>query len=407
MDPVSRRTFIRGTGLIAVGLVAPRWLSTVAQADLLKTAQGGKIDKDTVLVVCQFSGGNDGLNTVIPYGDSLYYQLRPTLGIPDSQVLKLDGHMGLHPSLTGLHQLYQQGKVAVIQNVGYPNPNRSHFESMRIWQSASPDRTLPKGWIGRYLDEKSAVGPLNPVVAFGLSNDSPLAIQGEHVSVPCFASLQDMQNLIGSNSMEAMLRQMQSNTLTNTDEKLVKKVNDSAYDAVSELNALLKNYTPKQTYGNDEFGNGFKQISQLIATSPQTRMIYFSAGGFDTHANQAVTHPKLLKEFGDAVLSFQQELEALGKADKVVVLCFSEFGRRAAENGSGTDHGKAAPMFLIGKNVKGGLHGNNPNLANLDAGDVPFETDFRQVYATALDTWMGGDSAPVLGKQFAPLPVLA
>jgi uncharacterized protein (DUF1501 family) len=173
------------------------------------------------------------------------------------------------------------------------------------------------------------------------------------------------------------------------------------------LAGQLKNYTPKETYGNDPFGNGFKQISQLIATSPQTRIVYFSSGGFDTHARQAESHTRLLTNFGNAIGAFQKEMEACGKADKVIVLVFSEFGRRVAENGSqGTDHGAAGPMLLIGKNVKGGLHGSNPNLQDLVNGDLKFETDFRSVYAATLDQWIGGDSGVVLGQKFPHAPVL-
>jgi uncharacterized protein (DUF1501 family) len=406
---LSRRQLMKGGGMIAVGLVAPRWLSTIAQADVLKLAKGGKPSSDTVLVVCQFSGGNDGLNMVVPYADKNYYTLRPTLGIPENQVLKLNDSMGLHPQLAGLQTLYSEGKVAIIQNVGYPNPNRSHFESMRIWQSASPENTLKYGWVGRHFDQQSALGPLNPVVALGLSREQPLALAGAKVSIPCFASLQDVRSLVGDPDTEAMLRQIQSsgnmeNHNPGTD--VVRKASNSALDALSILNKQVATFKPQQQYANDAFGQGFKQISQLIGASPATRVVYFSAGGFDTHANQLASHQRLYKGFGDAVLAFQREMEQIGKADKVVLLVFSEFGRRAMENGSGTDHGKAAPMFVIGKNVKGGFHGSNPDLVNLDGGDLNHNIDFRQVYAMAVDEWMGGDSEVVLGQRFEHMPIL-
>ena len=403
---ISRRQVMKGGGMIAVGLVAPRWLSTIAQADILRVAKGGKPTSDTVLVVCQFSGGNDGLNTVIPYADKQYYQLRPTLGIPDSQTLKLNDSMGLHPALTGLQTLYKEGKVAIVQNVGYPHPNRSHFESMRIWQSASPENTLRYGWVGRHLDQQSTTGPLNPVVALGLSREQPLALQGHVASVPCFASLQDMQSLVGDADTQAMLRQIQTlEHNASPAEEVVRRASNAALDAMSILSKQVQTYKPQQTYDRDQFGQGFKQIAQLIATSPATRIVYFSAGGFDTHANQLRSHENLFKQFGSALLAFQREMEAVGKADKVVVVTFSEFGRRAAENGSGTDHGKGAPMFVIGKSVKGGFYGSNPDLQNLDGGDIAYKIDFRQVYATALDTWMGGDSEIVLGQKFQSMPL--
>jgi uncharacterized protein (DUF1501 family) len=403
---ISRRNLMKSGGVIAVGLLTPRWLSTIAHADLVRKAKGGGAAKDTVLVVCQLSGGNDGLNTVIPYADKLYYAARPTLGLPEDKVLKLNEHLALHPALEGLHRLYQEQKVAIVQNVGYPMPNRSHFKSMEIWQSAHLDASKD-GWIGRYLDWMGKRQKLDPVVALGLSGEQPLAIRGSAFSVPCFASLADVQNMVGDPDAERLLRQVQgADAMMGSNARVVQEANRAALDTVSILNAKLKTFTPKGAYANDPFGQGFKQIAQLLATSPATRVVYFSAGGFDTHARQAEQHEKLLKGFGDAILAFQKEMEAIGKADKVVTLVFSEFGRRVYQNDSqGTDHGAAAPMFLIGGQVRAGVHGSNPDLANLVDGDLKFETDFRQVYAATLDQWMGGDSEVVLGQKYAPAPV--
>ncbi len=406
-DLISRRDLVKRGGVIAIGLMAPRWLSTIAQADMLRVARGGKPASDTVLVVCQWSGGNDGLNTVIPYANKLYYTYRPTLGIADKDVVHLNEQMGFHPSMAPLAELYKQGKVAVVQSVGYPQPNRSHFKSMEIWQSASPDSKLHNGWIGRHFDNQLSVGPMNPVIALGLSTEKPLALSAKNASIPCFASLTDVQNLIGDPASEQMLRDIQGmDAPAGSNTRVVQQASKAALDAMDILSKQLKTYTPKQTYGNDPFGNGFKQIAQLIATSPKTRVVYFSAGGFDTHARQADTQAKLLGNFANAISAFQAEMEAVGKADKVVVLVFSEFGRRVQENASqGTDHGAANSMFLIGKPVKGGFYGANPDLQNLINGDVPFSTDFRQVYSATLDQWMGGDSELVLGEKFQHVPV--
>ena len=408
-NQISRRSVMKAGGMIAVGLVAPRWLSTVAQADVIRQATGGKASSDTILVVCQFSGGNDGLNTVVPYAQKAYYDLRPTIGIKETDVLKLDENVGLHPSLAGLHQLYKENKVAVVGNVGYPKPNRSHFRSMEIWQTASPEKMMSTGWLGRQLDVDLGRHPLNPVMALGLSTERPMALAAAHASVPCFASLADVQGLIGDADSERMLRDIQGmDGMMGSTTAAVQQASKSALDAMSILSKQVSGYTPKQTYGNDAFGNGFKQIAQLIATSPATRIVYFSAGGFDTHARQPDQQARLLKGYGDAVLAFQREMEAIGKDKKVVVLTFSEFGRRAHENASlGTDHGAAAPMFLVGSRVKAGLHGAKPDLQNLLDGDVAHSVDFREVYAATLDTWMGGDSEVVLGQKFAPLPVFA
>ena len=398
---------MRNGGMIAVGLAAPKWLSTIAEADVLRIAKGGKAASDTVLVVCQLSGGNDGLNTVVPYADQLYYKYRPSLAHHEDVVLKLNESLGLHPSMKGLHTLYKEGKVAVVTNVGYPKPNRSHFKSMDIWQSASPDDKMKHGWIGRYIDISMKTQAPNPIVALGLSTEKPLALVGESASIPCFASLTDVQNMLGDANSEKLLRDIQGmDAMAGSPTRVVQQANKSALDAMSILSKELSKFTPKQTYGDDNFGKGFKQISQLIGASPSTRVVYFSAGGFDTHSRQLDTHAKLLESFSNAVTSFQREMEALGKADKVVVLVFSEFGRRTAENASqGTDHGAAAPMFLIGGKVKGGIHGSKPDLSDLQDGDVKFKIDFREVYAATLDHWVGGDSEVVLGQKFNPLPV--
>lgn len=407
-DLLSRRDIVKGGGMIAVGLVAPRWLSTIAHADVIRQAGGGKATGDTVLVVCQLSGGNDGLNTVVPWSNKRYYELRPSLGIPEAQVLKINNDLGFHPGLTGLAELFQQKKVAIIQNVGYPQANRSHFKSMDIWQSASPDSKLRYGWIGRHFDQQAATGPQNPIVALGLSTDKPLALSGKVASIPCFASLVDVQSMVGDPDAEKMLRQIQGmDAKEGSDTRVVQQANKTALDAMALLSKQLQGYAPKQTYGNDPFGVGFKQISQLIATSPQTRVVYFSAGGFDTHARQTDQHKTLLTNFGNAINAFQKEMEAVGKADKVIVLVFSEFGRRSFENASGgTDHGAAAPMFLVGSRVKGGVYGPLPDLTDLQDGDLKYKIDFRQVYASTLDNWMGGDSALVLGQKFQAVDVI-
>lgn len=398
---LSRRELLNKSGMIAVGLATPNWLSSIVESDLVKQAGGGKAG-NTVLVVCQLSGGNDGLNTIVPWSDAKYHQLRPTLGIKEDAVLKIDESAGFHPSMKGIAELFQQKKVAVIQSVGYPKPNRSHFASMDIWQSASPDRSMKYGWIGRHFDQQLKAGTLNPVVAIGLSTDKPMALTGKQASIPCFASLVDIQSMVGDPDSEKLLRQVQgAEAPAGSSTAVVQNANKTALDAMAVLTKQLKTFTPKETYGNDAFGQGFKQVAHLVATSPQTRVIYFSTGGFDTHAKQADQHGKLLENLSNAVSAFQKEIEAIGAADRVLLLVFTEFGRRSYENASGgTDHGAAGPMFLIGKNVKGGLHGPRPDLNDLQDGDIRFKIDFRQVYAAALDQWMGGDSGSVLGQAF-------
>lgn len=405
---LTRRELLAKGTMIAVGLSTPRWLAAVAHGDLIRAAGGRKVDPDNILVVCQLSGGNDGLNTVVPFADPLYAKARPTLALKGDEVLHLNEAMGLHPTMGGLATLYKEGKVAIVQNVGYPNPNRSHFKSMDIWQSASPDAKLPFGWIGRSMDERLAQQMYNPVACVGLSTGRPLALQAKDASIPCFASLADIKSLVGNADAEKLLRQIQGRDAEQGSAiRTIQDANRAALDAMNLLNAKLDGAKPKQTYGENGFGRGFAQISQLLMASPQTRVVYFSHGGFDTHSRQKDAHAKLMQEFSDAVLAFQREMEAAGLDKQVTLLVFSEFGRRVEENGSlGTDHGEAAPMFLIGSRVKGGFHGPNPDLANLSRGDVPWKTDFRSVYATTLENWLGNDAGLVLGSEFPTLDLI-
>lgn len=405
-DNFSRRELLKTTGMIAVGLVAPSWMSTIARSDMLKVSKGGAIDPDCVLVVCQLSGGNDGLNTIVPYADGRYRELRPTLGIPEDKVIPINEKVGFHPALKGLSDLYKKGKVAVIQNVGYPNPNRSHFKSMDIWQSASPDLSMRHGWVGRHFDLQVSAGKFNSISALGLSTDKPLALTADKASIPCFASLADIQSMVGDPDAERRLRELTTEAGSGSGD-VVAEANKTALDAMAMLRDRLQKYNSKTTYGKDKLGQGFSQVARLVATSPQTRVIYFSAGGFDTHANQETTHNRLLEDFSNALAAFQSEMEALGKDKKVMVLVFSEFGRRCYENASGgTDHGAAGPMFLVGGRVKGGLHGPMPDLQNLVGGDLKFAIDFRQVYATALEDWMDSDATKVLGSSFKTLDLI-
>ena len=403
---MSRRQFLRaGLTLVAVGLAAPPWLARLAYADAQRTLNGEKLPNDHILVVLQLTGGNDGLNTVIPYTQSLYYQARPTLAIPEAQVLPLEGGMGFHPALEPLKSLYDQRALAILQSVGYPNPNRSHFRSMEIWQTADPDGHSRYGWLGRYLDTLTD-SALNPILAVSLTQELPVALQARRAPVPCFASLSDLQMMTRDPELERTLRRMQAMDGRKADAltQMIRESTRTALEAVERLREAIKNYRSDVTYGNDPFGRGLQQTAQIIATSHPTRILYVSVNGFDTHAGQARTHEQLLARFANAVSAFYRDLEAMGKAEKVLLMVFSEFGRRVRENGSlGTDHGAAAPMFLIGKRVNGGLHGDPPNLSDLDGNnDLKMQLDFRRVYATVLE-WLGSDPEAVLGKGFPAL----
>jgi uncharacterized protein (DUF1501 family) len=404
MEKHSRRDFlVRSASLVALGLAAPAWLSSIARADLRRAAAGltGGTGNRT-LVVCQFSGGNDGLNTVIPYVDKAYYNLRPTLAIPEAQQLPLSEQLALHPSLKEVRELYAQQRVAIVNGVGYQNPNRSHFASMSIWQSGDPSGKTATGWLGRYLDTQ---GDANPVLALSLGNGRVEALQGTRASVPTFASLEDVRAMVGDADAERALRALQGGSVSGR-HGTVKAANDTALNAMDALAAKLGEYTPSANYGSDAFGQGLRNVVQLLAVSPGTRVVYMSVGGFDTHARQQATHAELLAQFSAAAAEFNREIVALGRGAEVTLLAFSEFGRRAAENGSaGTDHGAAAPVMLLG-GVNAGLYGQYPSLTDLEHGDLKHSTDFRQVYASALQ-WLGADSGAILNAEYGGLPLFA
>jgi len=407
-NDISRREFLRHSGaVIAVGLLAPPWLSSIARADMRRVFRGGNVT-DRVLVVCQLTGGNDGLNTVIPYAQRRYYDLRSSLGIAEAKHIALSEDLALHPSLAGLKRLWDRKQLAIVNGVGYPHPNRSHFRSMEIWQTANPDADEQYGWIGKYLDSEIEEKNPNPVMAIGLGTEKNSALIGAKSAVPTFASLADIQSMVGNVEADKSLRAIQGmDEMEGTNRHQVQQATQSALDAMAELQKSLGKYASKSEYETNAFGQGFKQIAHLIAVSPRTRVIYFSVGGFDTHSRQAEQHERLLKEFGDGLDTFMSEMDGLGKSSKVAVMVFSEFGRRAQENASGgTDHGAAAPMFVAGGNIKPGFYGKYPDLGDLDRGDLRYNVDFRSVYATMLDSWMGADSGVLLGRQFDHLNLI-
>lgn len=408
---LSRRELLkRGATTVAVGLAVPPWLSKMVWAEGTQNAfgMGGGAAKRS-LVVIQLTGGNDGLNTVIPYADAAYRNNRPTIGIPENQILHLTDKIGLNPSMAGMKSLYDKGQLAVVQGVGYPNPNRSHFRSMEIWQTAEPDRPGTEGWVGRYLDAVRQ-GRTSPLTGINIGNEMNEALQSAHAAVPVIQGLANFgvvfPHTSDGDARAAALKQIQ---LTDTNTKygsLFAQTARETYDSADQIRAGIQKYHSTVQYPTGGFGDGLKEVAQLIAADLGTRVFYVSFGGgsFDTHAQQAQRHPRLLTQLSDGLAAFQADLDQMGKADNVVTLAFSEFGRRVHENANGgTDHGTASEMFVVGKPIKGGLYGEYPSLTNLDAGDLKFTTDFRSVYATVLDRWLGVHSELVLGKQFPDL----
>ncbi len=406
----SRRDFIRrGATTVAIGLAVPPWLANMVWAEGYDKSFNSVSGAGKTLVVIQLTGGNDGLNTVIPYGDDAYLNNRPTLGFRDSQVLHLSDKIGLNPAMTGMKGLYDKGRLAIIQGAGYPNPNRSHFRSMEIWQTAAPDREGTEGWVGRYLDAIQS-GRTSPLTGINIGNEMSEALVSAHAAVPTIQGLANFGVVFpqngGGDTRMAALKQIQTSDTNTPYGHLFAQVARETYDSADQIRAGIQKYHSTVQYPTGGFGQGLHEVAELIAADLGTRVFYVSFGGgsFDTHTQQAQRHPLLLSQLSDGLAAFQNDLDQMGKSDDVVTLCFSEFGRRVHENaGGGTDHGTASEMFIVGKPVKGGLYGEYPSLTDLDAGDLKFTTDFRSVYATVLDRWLGVNSEQVLGSRFEDL----
>jgi uncharacterized protein (DUF1501 family) len=409
---LNRRNFLKSTatagGLVAWGLNVPGFLSRTAWAAPMADKPGAK---DTILVVVELTGGNDGLNTVIPFKDPEYVKLRPTLQQPDSQVKKLNDDIALHPSMAGLAELLQDNALCVVQGVGYPNPSQSHFRSMDIWQAGSTAEQLTEGWIGRALKQKALTG----VGSFHIkaNEKAPLAVAGAPVSVPSIASLEDFQLQMTAASGADKKDQREiiegAAKATSTGTALLDFVHRTAantYASSRRLAEIGKNYQPKATYPNTPLANRLKLTAQLIDANLGARVFYVALDNFDTHSGQAATHANLLTQLSTAMTAFYKDIKARGHGERILMMTFSEFGRRAKENGSrGTDHGSAAPMLLVGGKVKAGVVGKHPSLTELEMGNLKHHTDFRQVYAGILDTWLGVSSKDVLGGEYKAVEI--
>jgi uncharacterized protein (DUF1501 family) len=399
----SRRDFLKTSSLVALGLNVPGFLGRTALAAAPSEKKGAK---DTILVVVELTGGNDGLNTVVPFKDAEYAKLRPTLKLPTDQLKKINDSLGLHPSLTGFAELLQENSLCVVQGVGYPNPSQSHFRSMDIWQAGSLDETLTEGWLGKAL--KKLPGGTQSFHLKNANQSSPLAFDGAPMRVPSIASLAEFQLLTAASSGADKKEQEKVITGAVKDKTkkpglldFVSRTAANTYDSSKRLQEIGKNYQPKATYPNTPLANRLKLAAQLIDADLGARIFYVSHENFDTHATQAPAHANLLAQLSGAMTAFYKDMKARGHGDRVMMMTFSEFGRRVKENGSrGTDHGSGAPMFLIGSKVKTGAVGEHPSLTDVPLGNLKFHTDFRQVYAAILDNWLGVSSKEVLGAEF-------
>jgi uncharacterized protein (DUF1501 family) len=407
MMSCTRRRFIRtGLTVVTAGTAVPPWLSRAAEAAGTGVAAKPPV-AERILVVVQLSGGNDGLNTLIPYSDRLYRERRPTLAVPETRLSPLTSDLAMHANLARLRERYDRKQLAIVQGVGYPNPNRSHFRSMEIWHTAAPEKVIRTGWIGRTLDRMQP-GPMNPLLGLNVGNELPKAVIGEKgapASLDGGAFGLVMSAAYPSGAMAAGKVTADGDHHGNL--ALLQQTTVNATVSAERLQAAAKRYPEGATYPNTPFARGLQQVARVIAGDLGTRVYYVSTGGFDTHSGQAPRHETLLTTLSEGLAAFQSDLERLGRADRVVTMVFSEFGRRAAENASaGTDHGAAGSMFLLGPRITGGLYGRAPSLSDLENGDLRHTTDFRSVYATVLARWLGVDPGPILGAEFPLLPCL-
>ena len=407
----TRREFLRllgAAGIVSLGTVPPRFLARAAE-----TPAGAAARDKRVLVLIQLAGGNDGLNTLVPFGDPAYEKARPGIGINKGQVLKLNNHVGLHPSLTGLRELYDEGKLAIVQGVGYPNPDRSHFRSMDIWQSAQPQNENPRdGWLGRALEWQFDRQPAL-AEALSLGTDKlPLAFVSTRVNVPTLRRLEEFQLVDGQGSASnreltrSAMRQLSAKSATG-ELDFLRRATTTALTSAERLKSLSSTYRTTVSYPSTGLASRLKLISQMLTADLPARMFVVSLDGFDTHSQQAPGHAALMAELSGAIRAFEQDLVEHKLSDRVMLATYSEFGRRVAENGSlGTDHGAASMLFALTPTGKAGLHGTHPSLTELTDGDLKFNLDFRSVYATLLDKWLEIPSAGVLGGKFETLGIV-
>jgi uncharacterized protein (DUF1501 family) len=396
---MKRRDFFKTTALASTSLMIPSFLKGYSGSGLLSSRFGKK------LVVIQFSGGNDGLNTIIPFRNDIYYQSRPTLSIKKDLVLKIGDDQGFNPAMEALRPLYDDGLMSIINAVGYPNPDRSHFRSMDIWHTASAsDEYLSSGWLGRYLDN-SCDGCANPYHALEVDDSLSLALKGNERNGFAMSD----PNALKKATDNKFLKSISSHD--HDHEENVAYLYKTMIDTQSSADYLFeqsKVYQSRQEYPKTPFGRDLKQIAELISADTDTQVYYVSLSGFDTHVNQKNQQERLLQQYAEGVAAFVKDLKQNRLFDDTLIMTFSEFGRRVQQNGSnGTDHGTANNLFLIGGNLKTpGFYNAAPDLTNLDNGDLIFQIDFRRIYATILENWLEADAGQILNGNFEKLKIV-
>jgi len=396
---MNRRNFLRNTGFVAAGsLFVPAFMKPLEAMAL------DELSLYKNLVVVQLSGGNDGLNTIVPFGNDIYYQKRKGISIKPEDVLKLNDMQGFNPNMAALREIYDQGWMTIINDVGYPNPDRSHFRSMDIWQTGSDsNQFLSTGWIGRYLDSNCQTCQY-PYTAIEVDDSLSLALKGQSKKG---IALKDPAALY-RNTNDPFFKAMIQNDKEHLDEDnlgyLYKTMIETSSSA-SYIQNTSKIYQSKSEYPASGFANQLKTVSKFISSGLKTRVYYVSLSGFDTHVNQNQQQGNLLKQYSEGMAAFIKDLKTNNKLEDTLVITFSEFGRRVEQNASnGTDHGTANNMFVFGGRLKKqGIYNAAPNLSDLDTGDLKYQLDFRQVYGTILDKWLDVNNAEILNKKFNTL----
>lgn len=395
---MKRRDFIQNSALASTALFTPLFLRGEHSATPLPSRSG------KILIVLQLSGGNDGLNTIIPHGNDVYYQQRPSLAIPANEVITLTDELGLHPALAPLQKLYDAGELSVVNSVGYPNPDRSHFRSMDIWQSGSgAEATWHTGWLGRYLDHACEGKPAYH--ALEVDDGLSLAMKGNVRNGFAMSDAGRLRQAVRSRGLSNL---QAPSTPTSDNLSYLYKTLTTTTESADYLFQQSQTHQSRVSYPKHAFGKDLKQIAELITADTATQIYYASLGGFDTHAGQKNRQQQLLKMYAESVTALVEDLKANKLFDDVLIMTFSEFGRRLKQNGSGgSDHGTASNVTFIGGSLKKpGFYNGGPDLINLQGGDLIHQIDFRRCYASVLDNWLEGDAEAVLQQRFSPLGII-
>ena len=409
---LTRRQMLRYGALGALGGIAPMLLWQARSASGSDEGAAASVPNDRTLVVIQLAGGNDDLNMVVPYTDGVYLSSRPTLRVEPSTVLRLNDRLGLNPLMSGLKRVWDDHQLAVIEGVGYPDPQYSHFDAMTIWHTAAPKGEFNDGWLGRYFKQ---TGAQSDAAFAGVEIGGGIApmLQANGVMLPSLQNPAAYTMAIDPRDATARLdawRDLQEASRAQSKYlSLIGSASLRAHESTEALASAVDSYVPAVAYGRDSLSTSLRLLATIIATQPGTKVAYTAISGFDTHSYERQTQDGLLEILSNALASFQADLTAHGKAENVLLITWTEFGRRVKENGSqGTDHGDGGTMFAMGAGVTGGIYGESPDLHTLDGnGSARWSTDFRSVYATLLEDWLGIDSTAILGGRFAHVPFVS